>query len=174
MDGFLAGLLGLRRGQLIEQARLAIVLGIKAAVAQRALPLLMQAARRAHQPHAIAQVVLQGPGDAAAQIGPSRLTSSAAGSGANQGLTGHLDQILPPHQREQAPGGGSGNGISQRQVLQHQGITGLEGRAAEGGSGGSHRQDGGEPHPHRPAAAAGQGRHEAMPPGALGLILDVV
>ena len=53
----------------------------------------------------------------------------------HQGLSGHLDQILPLHQREQTPSGGGGNGISQRQVLQHQGITGLEGRAAEGRSG---------------------------------------
>jgi hypothetical protein len=50
-------------------------------------------------------------------------------------------------------------------VLQHQGITGPQGRTAErpglllaagGGSGGSHLRDGGEPHPHRPAAAPGQ------------------
>jgi hypothetical protein len=53
-------------------------------------------------------------------------------------------------------------------VLQHQGITGPQGRTAErpgllltaagGGSGESHRQDGGEPLPHRPAAAPRQGR----------------
>jgi hypothetical protein len=66
----------------------------------------MQAARHAHQPHPIAQVVLQGPLDAAAQIGRWRLARSAAGGGANQGLPGHLDQILPLHQWEQAPGGG--------------------------------------------------------------------
>ena len=57
------------------------------------------------------------------------------------------------------------------------GITGLEGStaeirgllaAAEGGNGGSHLGDGGEPHPHRPAAALWQGR----PLGAPVLILD--
>ena len=67
---------------------------------QRAGALLMLAAGDAHQADAIAQVVLQGPGDAAAQIGPSVLACSAAGSGAKQGLTGHLDQILLLHQRE--------------------------------------------------------------------------
>ena len=92
----------------------------------------MQAMGNAHQPHPIAQVMLQGPGDAAAQIGRWRLARSAAGSGANQGLPGHLDQILPLHQREQAPGSGGGDGIGQGQVLQHQGIAGLEGRTAEG------------------------------------------
>ena len=158
MDGLAAGWLGFWRGQLIEHAKPAIRAGIEAAVAQRTLALLMDPARHAHQPNPIAQVVLQGTGDAAAQIGRSRLACSAAGSRANQGLAGHLDQIFPLHQREQAPGSGGGNGISQRQVLQHQGITGLEGRAAEGGSGGSHREDGGEPHPHRPAAARRQGR----------------
>ncbi|WP_231594933.1 hypothetical protein [Synechococcus sp. CBW1107] len=60
----------------------------------------------AHQAEAIAEVVLQGPADAAAQIGPRGLTCSAAGSGADQGLSGHMDQILPLHQREQVPGGG--------------------------------------------------------------------
>ena len=127
----------------------------------------MLAAGDAHQADAIAEVVLQGPGDAAAQIGPSGLACSAAGSGANQGLTGHLDQILPLHQREEAAGGGGSEGISQGQVLQHQGIAGTQGRTAErrglllatgGGSGGSHLRDGGEPHPHRPAAAPRQGR----------------
>jgi hypothetical protein len=86
----------------------------------------------AHQPHPIAQVMLQGTGDAAAQIGRCRLAGPAAGSGAHQGLPGHLDQILPLHQREQAPGHDAGDGIGQGQVLQHQGITGLEGRTAEG------------------------------------------
>jgi hypothetical protein len=100
------GELGLRGGQLIEQAGLAIAAGIEAEVPQRALALLMQAMGNAHQPHPIAQVMLQGTGDAAAQIGPSGLTGSAAGSGADQGLPGHLDGILPLHQREQTPGGG--------------------------------------------------------------------
>ena len=112
--------------------------------------------------------MLQGTGDEAPEVGNWRLACSAAGSGANQGLAGHLDQILPLHQREQAPGHGRGDGIGQGQVLQHQGIAGMQGRAAEGGSGGSHRQDGEEPHPHRPAAAPRQGR----PAGAPGLILD--
>jgi hypothetical protein len=52
-------------------------------------------------------------------------------------------------------------------VLQHKGIAGTQARTAErrglllaagGGSGGSHLRDGGEPHPHRPAAAPRQGR----------------
>ena len=146
---------------------LAIGCGIEAEVPQWALALLMQPAWHAHQPHPIAQVVLQRPLDAAAQIGRWRLARSAAGSGANQGLTGHLDQILPLHQREEAAGGGGSEGISQGQVLQHQGIAGTQGRTAErrglllatgGGSGGSHLRDGGEPHPHRPAAAPRQGR----------------
>ena len=93
--------------------------------------LLRLSPRHPHQPHAIAQVVLQGPGDAAAQIGRSGLACSAAGSGADQGLTGHLDQILPLHQREQAPGGGGSEGIGEGQVLQHQGIAGPQGRTAE-------------------------------------------
>ena len=76
--------------------------------------------------------MLQGPGDAAAQIRSCRLAGSATGSGADQGLAGHLEQILPLHQREQAPGGGGSDGISQGQVLQHQRIAGLEGRTAEG------------------------------------------
>ena len=93
------------KAELIEQARLAITTGIEAEVPQRALALLMEAMGNAHQPHPIAEVMLQGPGDAAAQIGSRRLARSAAGGGAKQGLTGHLDQILPLHQREQAPGG---------------------------------------------------------------------
>ena len=93
-------------GQLIEQARLAISVAIKADMTEGALTLLMQPAWNTHQPHPIAQVMLQGTGDAAAQIGPSGLTGSAAGSGADQGLPGHLDGILPLHQREQTPGGG--------------------------------------------------------------------
>jgi hypothetical protein len=60
----------------------------------------MLAAGDAHQPHPIAQVVLQGSADAAAQIGPSRLACPTAGSGADQSFSGHLDQILPLHQRE--------------------------------------------------------------------------
>jgi hypothetical protein len=122
------------------------------------MALLMQPAWHSHQPHPIAQVMLQRPADAAAQIGLSRLACSAAWSGADQGFSGHLDQILPLYQREQAPGSSGSNGISQRQMLQHQGIAGTQGRAAEGAGGGSHRQDGGEPHPHRPAAAPWQGR----------------
>jgi hypothetical protein len=47
-------------GQLIEQARLAIAMAIKADVTQGALTLLMQPAWNAHQPHPIAQVMLQG------------------------------------------------------------------------------------------------------------------
>jgi hypothetical protein len=89
IHGLAEGRLGLRSGQLIEQAGLAIRAGIEAEVPQRALALLMQPAWHPHQPHPIAQVVLQG-------------------------LAGHLDQILPLNQREQAPGGGGGNGISQR------------------------------------------------------------
>jgi|688.fasta_scaffold09829_10 hypothetical protein len=91
--------------------------------------------------------MLQSPADAAAQIGLGRLAGSAAGSGADQGFTGHLDQILPLHQREQAPGGSGSQGIGQGQVRQHQGIAGTQSRTAEsrgrllaagGGSGGSH------------------------------------
>ncbi len=84
MDGLAADRLGFWSGQLIEQAGLAINAGIKAEVPQWALALLMQPAWHPHQPHQIAQVVLQGPADAAAQIGRSRLASYAAGSGANQ------------------------------------------------------------------------------------------
>jgi hypothetical protein len=112
--------------------------------------------------------MLQGPGDAAAQIGPSGLACFAAGSRADEGLAGHLDQIFLLHQREQTPGGGGSQGIGEREVLQHQSIAGLESRTAEGlacrllaaggGTEGSHRQDGEEPHPHRPAAAPRQGR----------------
>lgn len=71
----------------------------------------MLAAENAHQANPIAQVVLQGPCDAAAQIGTRRLISSAAGSGADQALIGHLDQILPFHQRGKAPGHDRDNGI---------------------------------------------------------------
>ena len=46
-------------GQLIEQARLAIGVAIKTDVTQRALTLLMQPPWNAHQPHTIAQVMLQ-------------------------------------------------------------------------------------------------------------------
>ena len=99
---------------------------IKAAVAKRPGALLVIAAGDAHQADAIAKMVLQRPGDAAAQIGPSGLAGSAAGSGADQGFTGHLDQILPLHQREEAPGGGGSRGISQGQVLQQQGIAGTQ------------------------------------------------
>jgi hypothetical protein len=119
MDGLTDGRLGFWSGQLIEQAGLAISAGIKAEVPQRALPLLVQPAWHPHQPHAIADVVLQGPSDAAAQIGRSGLTSSAAGSGANQGLAGDLDQILPLHQPEQAPGG---CGSDDRGILPNPGL----------------------------------------------------
>ena len=47
-------------GQLIEQARLTIGVAIKADMTQRALTLLMQPAWDAHEPHPIAQVMLQG------------------------------------------------------------------------------------------------------------------
>ena len=73
---------------------------------------------------------LDASGDAAAQVGPSGLSGSAGWSGADQGFSGHLDRILPLHQREQAPGSSGSQGISQEQVLQHQGIAGLEGRTA--------------------------------------------
>jgi hypothetical protein len=82
-----------------------------------------------HQPHPIAQVQLDASGDPAAQVGPSGLSGSAGWSGADQGFSGHLDQILSLHQREQAPGGGGGNGIGERQVLQHDGIRGLSATA---------------------------------------------
>ena len=104
--GLADGWLGLRRCQLIEQAGLAIGCGIKADVAERAGALLVLTAGEAHQPHPITQVVLQGPADAAEQIRLSGLACPATGSGAHQSLTGHLDQILPLNQREQAPGGG--------------------------------------------------------------------
>ena len=139
--------LGLGGDQLIQQGLLTCGGGIEAGVAKRAGALLMLTAGDTHQPHPIAQMVLQGPGDAAAQIGPSGLACFAAGSRADEGLAGHLDQIFPLHQREQTPGGGGSDGIGQGQMLQHQGIAGTQGRAAEGGSGGSHRQDGEEPHP---------------------------
>ena len=154
-------------GELLQQGGLTGGVSIEAGVAERPGALLVLTAGDAHQADAIAQVVLQGPSDAAAQIGPSGLAGSAAGSGADQGFTGHLDQILPLHQREEAPGGGGSEGISERKVLQHQGIAGTQGRttekrglllAAGGGSGGSHLRDGGEPHPQRPAAAPRQGR----------------
>ncbi len=159
--------------QLLQQGGLTGGGSIKAGVTDRPGALLMLAAGDADQADAIAQMVLQGPGDAAAQIGPSGLAGSAAGSGAHQGFSGHLDQILPLHQREQPPGGGGSQGIGERQVLQHQGIAGTQGRTAErrglllvagGGSGESHLRDGGEPHPHRPAAAPRQGRQ--TPEGA--------
>ena len=98
-------------------------------MAERPGALLVLTTGDTHQADAIAQVVLQGPGDAAAQIGPSGLSGSAAGSGANQGLTSRLDQILPFHKREEAPGGGEIQGIGERQVLQHDGISGLSATA---------------------------------------------
>ena len=65
---------------------------------QRKVAQLMDAARHAHQPNPIAEVMLESTRDAAAQIGSWRLNGSAAGSGANQGFTGHLNEILPLHQ----------------------------------------------------------------------------
>jgi len=65
------------------------------------------------QPPPIAQVQLDASGDAAAQVGPSGLSGSAGWSGADQGFSGGLDQILPLHQREQAPGGSGSQGISE-------------------------------------------------------------
>jgi predicted RNase H-like HicB family nuclease len=94
-------------------------------VAQGALALLMQPARHRHQPHPIAQVVLQGALDAAAQIG------------------------LP------------GSPALQRGAVRTRASRATWKR-------GSHREDGGEPHPHRPAATPWQGR----PAGAHGPILD--
>jgi hypothetical protein len=132
---------------------------------------------RRHQPHPITQVLLQGPSDAAVQIGPSGLSGSASGSGADQCFSGHLDQILPLHQREEAQGGGGSQGIGERQVLQHQGIAGTQGRtderlglllAAGGGSGGSHLGTAKNPTPNgRPQRHGKDG-----PLGAPGQILD--
>jgi hypothetical protein len=51
----------------------------------------MLVAGDAHQADAITRVVLQGPGDAAAQIGPSGLAGSAVGSGA-----GSMAETLAP------------------------------------------------------------------------------
>ena len=64
----------------------------------------MQPARNAHQPHPIAQVMLQSTRDAAAQIGLCRLTCFAAQHRAEQGFSSYLDQILPLDQREEAAG----------------------------------------------------------------------
>ena len=168
---------------------LAIYLDIEADVAQRAGALLVLLAGDAHQPHSIAQVVLQGASDAAAQIGLSRLAGLAARQRAQQSLAGRLDQIIPLHQRKQAPGhdGGDGNRsaevfrYSQRQVLQHRGIARSKGCSRQGrglrlaarrGSKGSHRRDGTEPHPQRLAGSPRQVRPaEAEPQGAPGLIL---
>ena len=87
--------------------------------------------RDPHQPDPIAQVMLQGTCDAAAQIGRRRLTGTATGRGAHQGLTGHLDQIIPLHQGKQTAGSSGCDGISEGKVLQHQSIAGPEGRTAE-------------------------------------------
>jgi hypothetical protein len=66
-------------GQLIQQGVLTISGSIEADVPQRAGALLvLLPAGDAHQAEAIAQVVPQGPGDAAAQIGLSRLTCFTA------------------------------------------------------------------------------------------------
>jgi hypothetical protein len=56
--------------------------GIEADVPQWALALLMQAAWQPHQAHPIAQMMLQSPADAAAQIGPAG--SPALHSGAER------------------------------------------------------------------------------------------
>jgi hypothetical protein len=84
-------------------------------------------------------VVLQGPGDAAAQIGSRDLDDSAAWGVADQGFSGHLDQILPLHQREEAPGGGGSQGnrsaeafrCGKREVSQNRRTTLMESRRAE-------------------------------------------
>ena len=73
---------------------------------QGALALLMQRARHAHQPHSIAQVMVQRALDAAPEVRLSRLAITAARSRAHQGLTGHLEQVVPLDQREQPMGGG--------------------------------------------------------------------
>jgi len=153
--------------QLHHQGELTGGVSNKAGVAERPGALLLLTAGDAHQADAIAQVVLQSLGVPAPQIGPSGLTGSAARSGANQGLKGHLNQIFPLHQWEEAPGGGGSQGICQGQVLQHQGIAVTQARTAErrllllaagGGSGGSHLRDGEEPHANRPATAPREGR----------------
>jgi hypothetical protein len=46
-------------------------------------------------------------------------------------LQGYSDQMMPLDQRGEALGCGGSDGISQRQVLQHLGIAGLDGTAAE-------------------------------------------
>jgi hypothetical protein len=74
--------LGCGSGQLIEQGVLTSDGSIEAGVAERAAALLVLPAGDAHQADAIAQVLLQGTADAAAQIGPSGLACFAAGSGA--------------------------------------------------------------------------------------------
>ena len=71
--------LGLWGGQLIEQAGLAIGMGIQAAVAKWATTCLVNLPGHPHQADAITQVVLQGSADAAAQIGSCRLSGAAAG-----------------------------------------------------------------------------------------------
>ena len=60
IHGLADGRLSFRRCQLIEQAGLAIGCGIEADVAERAGALLVLTAGDAHQPHPIAQVMLQG------------------------------------------------------------------------------------------------------------------
>jgi hypothetical protein len=106
-------------------------------VPQRAAALLMEAMGTAHLPHPIAQVMVQGTGDAAALIGSWPLAGSAAGSGAHQGLAGPQGRTAWRL------------GLLSRNLL----------LAARKGSEGSHRGDGGEePHHHRLAAAPRQGR----------------
>lgn len=77
------------------------------------------------------EVVLTRSADTEAQIERLRLAGFGARSGAEQGLWGYLDQLLTLHQREQVAGCSQGNGIGEKQVLQHQDIKSSEGRAAD-------------------------------------------
>jgi hypothetical protein len=65
----------------------------------------MLTAGDAHQPHPIAQVMVQRTLDAAPEVRLSRLARMDSGDGAHQGLAGHLEQIVPLDQWEQAMGG---------------------------------------------------------------------
>jgi hypothetical protein len=86
---------GLQRGpsdgcrQLLQQGELTGGGSIKAGVAKRPGAFLMLAAGDAHQPHPIAQVMLQGPGDAA------RLQPTATGfSFPNRKITSRKSQVV--------------------------------------------------------------------------------